>query len=75
MSAPRDARLGEGADWIGAGDEVVVLGRGLRGTLADAADEAAALVVDASGEWHEAPFALVAHPDSPAAREEADRAA
>jgi hypothetical protein len=63
--------LGGGAEFVGAGDEVVVVTEGrvtARGVLADvAADGITASVRTITGRWLDVPLARVAHPDSPMA--------
>lgn len=70
---PEEKRLGPDADFIGAGDDVVILGRGIEGILVDA-DGDAALVRDRrrpDADWITVSFSELAHPDSEAARAEA----
>jgi preprotein translocase subunit YajC len=65
-------RLGEGADFIGAGDDVVIIsgdGRSfdhLNGTLVDVIDDTATVNVGC-GVWISVPFDRIAHADSPQA--------
>lgn len=67
-----DGRVGDGCEFIGAGDEVVALvdGEVVKGILVDVDgkvgtdDELATINPDGGGDWVRAPFGTVAHPDS-----------
>jgi ribosomal protein L24 len=67
--------LGPDAEFIGAGDDVVVIQGGritVRGVLVDVDENGDAIVKTVTGRWVPAHYDDLAHPDSPlAARAEA----
>ena len=65
---PADPNLAPDAEFIGAGDDVVILSSGECGVLVDVeGDEACVRYSDGSGALTYPPMSDVAHPDSPAA--------